>query len=98
MVVSEVLGCDRCAKRGRLRPALGAAERSYPTSRVRGCDERNYPVSKVRGCWEELPHAPKPKARGGGREDQRHARGALAAWTQEGIEELFHVEGQEGQR
>ena len=32
----------------------------------------------------------------GGREDQSHIQGAVAAWAQEGIEELSHVEGQEG--
>ena len=44
---------------------------------------------------EELPHAPTLKARGGGREEQPHA---AAAWAQEGLEELSHAEGQEGQR
>ena len=39
---------------------------------------------------EELPHAPTPEARVGGREDQPH--------VQEGLEELFHVEGQEGRQ
>ena len=72
-------------------------------------DERSYPTSQVRGDgWEELPHAPKPKARasgqeeqpmpkarGGGREDQPHLQGAVAAWAQEGLEELSHLEGQE---
>ena len=48
----------------------GAAERSYPTSEVRG----------------------------GGREEQPHVQGAVAAWVQEGLEELSHVEGQEGQQ
>ena len=38
---------------------------------------------------------PTPKARGGGREDQSHA---VAARAQEGLEELSHVEGQEGQQ
>ena len=37
-----------------------------------------------------------PEARGGGREDQPHVQGAVAAWEQEGLEELSHVEGQEG--
>ena len=46
----------------------GAAQRSYPTSEVRG------------GSWEELPHA----------------RGVVAAWAQEGLEELLHIQGQEG--
>ena len=33
-----------------------------------------------------------------GREDQPHVHGAVAAQAQEGLEELSHVEGQEGQR
>ena len=111
------------------------AERSYPTSEVRGsgqeCQtataqerprgatprpggggaaERRHPASEVRGSGrEELPHAPTPEARGhsqveqpipeargSGREDQTHIQGAMAARVQEGIEELSHVEGQEG--
>ena len=44
--------------------------------------ERRYPTSEVRG---------------GGQEDQPHAQGAMAAQVQEGLEELSHVEGQEGQ-
>ena len=35
-------------------------------------------------------------ARGSSREDQPHVQGAVAAWAQEGLEELSHVEGQEG--
>ena len=46
----------------------GAAERSYPTSEVRG------------GGWAELPHV----------------QGAVAVWAQEGLEELLHVQGQDG--
>ena len=38
-----------------------------------------------------------PEARGGGQEDQPHVQGAVAARGQEGLEELFHVQGQEGQ-
>ena len=38
-----------------------------------------------------------PEARGSGREDQSHIQGAVAARAQEGLEELSHVEGQEGQ-
>ena len=69
-------------------------------------------MSEVRGSGrEELPHAPKPEARGGGheehptpearaggQEDQPHVHGAMAAGAQKGLEELFHVEGQEGWR
>ena len=56
--------------------------------RVPGCEgeetaERSYPTSEVRG---------------GGREEQPHVQGAVAVWAQEGLEELFHVQGQEGRR
>ena len=74
----------------------GAAERRYPASEVRGCNERSYPPSEVRGGGrEELPHPPKPKARGSGQEDQPQA---VAARVQEGLEELSHVEGQKVRR
>ena len=43
--------------------------------------ERSHPVSE---------------ARGGGREEQSHIQGAVAARVQEGLEELSHIEGQEG--
>ena len=39
---------------------------------------------------------PTPKARGNDQEDQPHVQGAVAAGAQEGLEELSHVEGQEG--
>ena len=64
--------------------SAGAAERIYPTPEARG------------GGREELPHAPKPKARGGGQEDQSNVQAAVAARVQEGLEELFHVQGQKG--
>ena len=41
-------------------------------------------------AWRRYPT---PEARGGGREDQPQA---VAAQAQEGLEELSHVEGQEG--
>ena len=44
---------------------------------------RSYPTSKVRG---------------GIREEQPHLQGAVAARAQEGLEELLHVQGQEGRR
>ena len=70
-------GCDG--------PHRSMAERSYPTSEVRGggtgAAERSYPTSKVRGS---------------GLEEQPHVQGVEAAWAQEGREELLHVQGQEG--
>ena len=41
---------------------------------------------------------PTPQARGGGRDNEPHVQGAVAVRAQEGLEELSHVEGQEGQR
>ena len=38
------------------------------------------------------------EARGGGREDQPHVQGAVAARALEGLEELSHIEGQEGRQ
>ena len=37
-----------------------------------------------------------PEARGSGREEQPHVQGVVAAWVQEGQEELLHIQGQEG--
>ena len=34
--------------------------------------------------------------RGGGREEQLHVQEAMAAQAQEGLEELLHIQGQEG--
>ena len=41
---------------------------------------------------------PTPEARGGCQEDQLHVQGAVVAQAQEGLEELSHVESQEGRR
>ena len=57
------------------------AERSYPRSEVRG------------GGQEELPHT---RGQGLQLEEQPHVQGVVAALAQEGLEELFHVQGQEG--
>ena len=58
-----------------------------------GTAERSYPMSKVRG-GDETSY-PTSEVRGGGREDQPHA---VAARAQEGLEELSHIEGQEGRQ
>ena len=39
-----------------------------------------------------------PEVRGGSREEQPQVQGAVAVWAQEGLEELLHVQGQEGQQ
>ena len=57
---------------------------------------RSYLASEVRsGGWEELPHF---KVRGSGREEQPHLQGAVAVGAQEGLEEILHVQGQEGRQ
>ena len=38
-----------------------------------------------------------PKAKGCGQEEQPHLQGAVAVQAHEGLEELFHVQGQKGQ-
>ena len=49
----------------------------------RGGGQEELPQSEVSGgCWEEQPHV----------------QGAVAAWAQQGLEELFQVQGQEGCR
>ena len=69
-----------------------AAERSYPASEVRAAAE-SARLPQRRRSPEELPP---PEARGGGREEQPYIQGVVAAWAQEGLEELFHIQGQEG--
>ena len=39
-----------------------------------------------------------PEARDGCQEEQPHLQGVVAAWAREGLEELFHIQGQKGQR
>ena len=40
---------------------------------------------------------PTPEVRGTSQEEQPHIQGAVAAWVQEGLEELLRVQGQVGQ-
>ena len=61
----------------------GAAQRSYPRLRPGEAAGRSYLTTEVRG---------------GSREEQPHIQGAMAEWAQEGREELFHVQGQEGRQ
>ena len=83
-----------------------AAKRSYPTSEVRGSGQecqaamvQEWPRGATR---RPMPGAaagrtyPTSQGRACGREEQPHLQGAVAAWAQEGLEELYHIEGQEG--
>ena len=69
---------------------------SPPGSSVLGISRYEYWSGLPSPPPRDLPNwrsNPTPEARGGGREDQPHA---VAVWAQEGLEELSHVEGQEG--
>ena len=84
-----VTPCPRSgAEAGRTPCPRGGGQEELPHARGQGqwprapgCNgtgmaERSYATSEVRGgSQEELPHL----------------QGAVAAWAQEGIEELFHV-------
>ena len=84
-----------------------AAKRSYPTSEVRGSGREELPTTRGQGRQPRVPDCdsagaaersyPMSKVRGGSREELPHGRGVVAAWAQEGLEELLHVQGQEGQ-
>ena len=87
--------------------------RATPRPRSGTTAERSYPASKVRGDgWEEIPHIrgqgqwlmshpmsdARGSARGQGRWPGEATRGTVAVQAQEGLEELSHVEGQEGRQ
>ena len=59
-----------------------------------GAAAENARLRQRRNGGEELLM---PEASGSGREKQSHIQGAVAAPAQEGLEELFHVQGQKGQ-
>ena len=73
---------------GRQQRGVTTCPRSGQRQRVPGCDgtgmaERSYPTSEVRGS---------------GREEQPQVQRVVAVRAQEGLEELFHVQGQERQQ
>ena len=90
-------GCDGAqARRRGTTPRLrsGAEAESARLRQRRSSREDLCPWSGVpaeRSYWAD-------KVRGGGREEQPHVQGAVAAWSQEGIEELLHIQGHEGQQ
>ena len=93
------------------RPRSGAVAESARLRRHRNGQEELPHVGGHGGGREELARVggqggrpgeatPHPQARGwgGGREEQPQVQGAVAARAQEGLEELFHVQGQKGRR
>ena len=72
----------------------GAAKRSHPASEVGGRPRGATPHPRSGGAAKRT--YPESEIRSGGWEDQPHVQGAMAVRVQEGLEELSHIEGQEG--
>ena len=93
------------AQNARLQRCRNGQE-ELPKSKVRGSGREEIPRERGQGwrpggatlCPRPRAAARRtnttPNARSSGREDQ----GAVDAWEQEGLEEVSHVEGQEGRR
>ena len=73
--------------------SAGTAERIYPGPKSGAAAERSYPVSEVSGGQEETL-----RVQGQGWRPRGATQGAVAAKAQEGLEELYHIEVQEGQQ
>ena len=54
--------------------------------------------ARLRGRRNGRKELPQSEVRGGGQEEQPHVQEVVAARVQEGLEELFQVQGQEGRR
>ena len=86
----------------------GVAKRSYAMSEVRGGSQEELPRVQGQGWRPRVPgcgsagaverSCPTSEVRAGGLEELPNVQGAVAAWVQEGVEELFHVQGQEGRQ
>ena len=108
----SVGGCDWLTKHSQeelphvqgQRPKLGGphaqravAKRSYPTSEV-GVAAESARLQRRRNGREKLPRAGGQGQRPGGTTLHPKNGGAVATRAQEGLEELCHMEGQEGWR
>ena len=80
---------------------------SFLVSSKRSCrfiELFNFSFFSVTGWGIDLDYCdtewsyPTPEARGGSQEEQPHVQEAVAAGAQEGLEERFHVQGEEGWR
>ena len=81
-------------------PRSGAgARKRYPMPQARGQGRRaGVATPRLRPRAAAERSNPTLKARGSDPEDQPHVQGAVAGRVQEGLEELSHVEGQEGRQ
>ena len=91
-------GCD----------STGATKRSYHTSKVGGGGWEELPHVQGQGQQPRVPGCDgagmpersylMPEARGGSQNKQPHVQGVVAARAQAVLEDLFHVQGQEGRQ
>ena len=98
--------CDGTHSAGSCNDAHNMMERSYPMVRGQGQKLRGATPClrlgrqpRVLDCdstGTSKRSFPMSVARGGGWEEQHHVQEAVALQAQESIEELFHVQGQEG--
>ena len=82
-------GATPCLRSG------AAAKRSHPGARGQGRHPGGATPHLMPGAAARRSN-PTPEARGG-QEEQPNNQGVVAAWAQEGLQELSHIEGQEGQ-
>ena len=87
----------------------GGRQQRGPTLRLRSeAVGESSRLPQHRSSQEEYP-CPRPgvaarrscpplEARGNSHEEQPQVRGPVAAWAPEGLEELFHIQGREGQQ
>ena len=88
---SEVRGSSRECQ------AVMVQERRRGATQVRGQGQRPEGVTPhPRSGAAARRSYPTSEVRGGGREEQPHVQGAVAARAQEGREDLVHIHGQEG--
>ena len=95
--LEEISNLSQVRGSGRECQAAMAQERPRRATQVRGQGWRPRGATPCprSGAAAEGSN-PTPEARGGGLEDQPHVQEAVAAQAQKGLEELSHVEGQEG--
>ena len=78
-----------------LRPKSEAAGESARLPQHRSSQEE-YPCPRPEAAARRS--CPQPEARGNSQEGHPQVQGAVAARAPEGLEELFHIQGREGQR
>ena len=88
-IVRVAATAHRAWPRGATPRPRSEAEARRPHARGAAA-KRSYPMSEVRAAAERA----RLRQRRSGQEELPHVQGAVAAWALEGLEELFHIQGQ----